>query len=175
MLSNYDGKAPQIGANTFIAKTAVVIGDVVIGERCGVWYGAVLRGDVNSIRIGHSTNVQDCAVVHVSTDRFRTEIGDQVTIGHSAVIHGCTIGHRVLIGMGAILLDGVTVGDECVIAAGSVLPPGKSYPSRSLIIGSPAVVKRPITEEELAWLPQSAEIYINLAHKHSLLTLRDNL
>jgi carbonic anhydrase/acetyltransferase-like protein (isoleucine patch superfamily) len=126
---------------------------------------------VHSITIGRVTNIQDRCVVHVSSGTHPTVIGDLVTVGHGAIIHGCSIGNEVLVGIGAIVLDGVEIGNECVIAAGSLLPPGKSYPDRSLIVGSPAVLKRALESDELAWIRRSAEHYAQLAHKHSELTL----
>src|SRR5262245_5758993 len=119
MLLAYRDQYPRVAPGAFIEETARVIGDVEIGEQSSIWFYAVVRGDINAIRIGARTNLQDHAVVHVTRDRFSTYIGDDVTVGHRAVIHGCKVGDRCLIGIGAILLDGVEIGDECMIAAGS--------------------------------------------------------
>lgn len=166
MILTYKGTTPKIGANVFIASNATVIGDVEIGESTNIWYGAVIRGDVNHIRIGARTNVQDLCMIHVTGQEFSTEIGDEVTIGHSAILHGCRLASRVLVGMGAIVLDGVEVGEGSVIAAGAVLPPGKKYPPRVLIMGSPAQVKREVTEQDYQGLLHSAEHYVELASMH---------
>jgi carbonic anhydrase/acetyltransferase-like protein (isoleucine patch superfamily) len=171
MIKSFDDKRPQLGKGVWIADSALILGEVVVGEDSSIWYGTIVRGDVHSITIGRVTNIQDRCVVHVSTGTHPTVIGDLVTIGHGAIIHGCKIGNEVLVGIGAIVLDGVEVGNECVIAAGSLLPPGKSYPDRSLIVGSPAVLKRDLETEELAWIRRSAEHYSQLAYKHSELTL----
>jgi carbonic anhydrase/acetyltransferase-like protein (isoleucine patch superfamily) len=171
MIKSFEDKRPQLGKGVWIADSALVLGEVRVGEDSSIWYGTIVRGDVHSITIGRVTNIQDRCVVHVSSGTHPTVIGDLVTVGHGAIIHGCKIGNEVLVGIGAIILDGVEVGNECVIAAGSLLPPGKSFPDRSLIVGSPAVLKRSLEDEELAWIQRSAEHYAELAHKHSELTL----
>jgi carbonic anhydrase/acetyltransferase-like protein (isoleucine patch superfamily) len=139
---------------------------VEIGEGSSVWFNTVIRGDVNPIHIGARTNIQDLSMVHVLKDKYGTVIGDDVTVGHHVVLHGCQVGHRVLIGMGAILMDDVHVGDDCIIAAGALLTPGTRIPSGSLAVGSPAKVKRPITEQERAWLRTSAQNYLEYAKAH---------
>jgi carbonic anhydrase/acetyltransferase-like protein (isoleucine patch superfamily) len=149
-----------------VEDSAQVVGDVELGEDSSVWFNAVLRGDVNPIRIGRRTNIQDLSVIHVTRHTHPTHVGDDVTVGHRVILHGCTVGHRVLVGMGAILMDGVEVGDECIIGAGALLTPGTKVPPSSLVVGSPGKVKRPITEEERAFLRKSAEGYVHLAAEH---------
>jgi len=142
------------------------VGDVELGEDSSVWFNAVLRGDVNPIRIGRRTNLQDLSLVHVTTQKHATHVGDDCTVGHHVILHGCLVGNRVLVGMGATLMDGVEVGDECIIGAGALLTPGTKVPPSSLVVGSPGKVKRPITEEERAFLRKSAEGYVHLAAEH---------
>lgn len=169
MIRSFDGVEPQLGDDCFVADSALVLGKVTLGVGASVWYGCVLRGDVHSIDIGAQTNVQDRSVVHVTSGRWSTVVGAEVTVGHAAVLHGCRIGDRVLVGMGAIVLDGVEVGDECVVAAGSLLPPGKRYPPRSLIMGSPGRVVRPVDAEQGVRAVASARDYVALARRHRLL------
>ena len=161
MIRVYRGVAPVVASSAYIDESAQVIGDVRVGEECSIWMNAVVRGDVNAVRIGHRTNVQDGTIVHVMRDPSHpTTIGDEVTIGHGAVIHGCTIGNRCLVGMGAILLNGVQVGDGSIVAAGTLLPEGAMVPPRSLVMGSPGKVRRATTDEELAFIVQSAQNYV---------------
>jgi carbonic anhydrase/acetyltransferase-like protein (isoleucine patch superfamily) len=162
----YLGTMPRIGADTFLAETAVVVGDVVVGARSSVWYGAVIRGDVFHIRIGDETSVQDNAVIHVTTGRNATVVGNRVTIGHSATLHGCTVADRCIIGMGAIILDSAEIGERCIVGAGSLVPPGSRIPPGTLALGSPARPKRDLTAEELAWLEVSAAHYVELARNY---------
>lgn len=169
MIRDFAGVRPTIGENVFIADSALVLGRVVLAARSSIWYGSILRGDVHDISIGADTNIQDRCVIHVTSGRFATTIGSQVTVGHGAVLHGCTIADRVLIGIGAIVLDNTTVGRGSVVAAGSLLPPGKTYPEGSLIVGSPAKVKRALDKDELAWIKSSAEHYVALAAQHAAL------
>ncbi len=147
-VSGLTPKSPVIPATAWVADTAVVIGDVVLGEYASIWFGTIVRGDVHSIRIGESTNIQDGSVLHVTQKLFSLTIGDRVTVGHKALMHGCTVGNDCLIGMGAILLDGVEVGDGCVVAAGALLTPGKKFPPGQLIMGSPAKAVRALTADE---------------------------
>lgn len=163
---SFRGKAPLIPASCFIEESAQIIGEVVFGEESSVWFNSVVRGDVNPIRIGARTNIQDLSMVHVLSHKFGTVIGDDVTIGHHVVLHGCTIGSRVLVGMGAILMDAVEVGDDCLIAAGALLTPGTKIPAGSLVIGSPAKVKRALNDEERAHLVQSAQSYVGYAREY---------
>ncbi len=133
-----NGITPTLGEGCFLAETAVVIGDVVMGDRCSVWYNAVVRGDVNSIRIGHRVNVQDGAVLHCTYQRTTLTIGNDVSIGHNAIVHGCTVHDKVLIGMGAIVMDRAVIGEGSVIAAGAVVLEGTVVPPGSLMAGVPA-------------------------------------
>ena len=169
MIRNFEDKIPQLANGSFVAETALVLGNVRIGKDSSIWYGAVIRGDVHYITVGDSTNIQDCCAVHVTTDTHPTCIGDQVTIGHGAIIHGCVIGGQVLVGMGAIIMDGVEVKEGSVVAAGALLPPGRCYPAKSLIVGAPAEVKRPVTSEELSWIRNSADHYVALARRYAAL------
>ena len=146
-LYSYQGIKPQYDSSVFIAPSADVIGKVVLDENVNIWYQCVARGDVNYIRIGKNTNVQDLSMLHVTKD-FALTIGENVSIGHHVVLHGCTIGSSSLIGMGAIIMDGAEIGENCVVAGGSVVPPGKKYPPYSMIMGNPAIVKRELTVEE---------------------------
>lgn len=166
VIMQYKGKSPEIDETCVILPNTSIIGDVVIGAECSVWFGTVIRGDVNYIRIGSRTNIQDNSVIHVTTGGSPTIIGNDVTIGHNAIIHACTIGDRVLVGMGAIVMDDVNVGEDCLIAAGSVLPPGKTYPSGHLIKGSPAKAVRALSESEKDGLLKSALHYVNVASNY---------
>lgn len=150
MIMTFRNARPVIGEGCYIAPTAVVIGDVAIGRGSSVWFNAVVRGDVHSIRIGSETNVQDCCVLHVTTEFFPLTIGDRVTIGHGAVVHGCTVGSTCLIGMGAMVLDGAVIGDESVVAAGTLVPEGAEFPPRSLIMGVPGKRVREIKDSEVS-------------------------
>ncbi len=175
MIVSFEGKEPELGSEVFVARDALVLGEVRIGQASSVWYGSVIRGDVHWIRIGERTNLQDRCVVHVTTGVHAVEVGDEVTIGHGAIVHGCRVGSRTLVGIGAILLDGVEIGEGSVVAAGALLPPGRSYPPGSLIVGAPAVVKRPVTEDERRWVVRSAEQYVALARRHLSLQLASKL
>src|SRR6476659_1912500 len=149
MIRPHRGRMPRVPSTVFIDDSAQVIGDVEIGEESSVWMTVVIRGDVNQIRVGRRSNVQDGTIVHVMKDTHPTLIGDDVTIGHGAVVHGCTVEDRCLIGMGAILLNGVTVGSGSIIAAGTLLPEGTQVPPRSLVMGSPGKVRRPVSDADL--------------------------
>jgi len=155
MIAECMGKKPIMPESCWVADSASVMGDITMGEHVSIWFQAVVRGDVHWIRIGENTNVQDGSVLHVTNKRFPLSIGARVTIGHKALLHGCTVGDDCLIGMGAILLDGVEVGAGSVVAAGALLPPGKKYPPGSLIIGSPAVAKRQLSAQEQLELIQT--------------------
>jgi gamma-carbonic anhydrase len=154
---------PRLGADVFVAPNACVIGDVVLGDASSVWFGVVIRGDVMPIRIGARTNVQDNSVVHVTGGSASTTIGDDVTIGHAAIIHGCTIGSHCLVGMGSIVLDGAILEDECFIAAGSLVSPETRVPSRSLALGRPARVVRKLAEADLAAIRRASADYVQNA------------
>jgi carbonic anhydrase/acetyltransferase-like protein (isoleucine patch superfamily) len=151
---------PRVHPTAYIDESAQVIGDVEIGEEGSVWMSVVIRGDVNRIRIGRRTNVQDGTVVHVMKDTHPTSLGDNITIGHAAVIHGCTIEDRCLIGMGAILLNGSHIGSESIVAAGTLVVEGMRVPPRSLVMGSPAKVRRELTDEEVATIQMYADRYV---------------
>lgn len=157
----YKGITPKIDPTVFIADGVHIIGDVEIGKDSSVWFNTVIRGDVNFIRIGERTNIQDGTVVHVTNKKFPTHIGSNVTIGHSAVIHACTIEDYSLIGMGAIILDNATVGKYCLIAAGAVVTMGMNIPEGMLVAGVPGKVIRPLTDDEKKFLAQSAQNYID--------------
>jgi carbonic anhydrase/acetyltransferase-like protein (isoleucine patch superfamily) len=156
---------PRIGRDVFVAPNATLIGDVELGDESSVWFGAVLRGDVGSIRVGARTNIQDLACVHVTEGLSNTTIGEDVTVGHGAILHGCTIGDGCLIGMGSILLDQSTVGAGSVVAAGSLVPPRMTIPPRSLVRGSPAKVIREVTAEEARLGPDGAASYLENARR----------
>jgi carbonic anhydrase/acetyltransferase-like protein (isoleucine patch superfamily) len=150
MLRPYRGRLPVVDPSAYIDESAQVIGDVTIGAESSVWMNVVIRGDVNVIRIGARSNVQDATVVHVMNQTHPTIIGDDVTIGHGALVHGCTVRDRVLVGMGAILLNGVVVGEDSIVAAGTLLPEGTVIPPRSMVMGSPGKVRRPLSDQEVA-------------------------
>lgn len=162
MISGIKGKSPSIDKSTFVTKNATVIGDVTIGERCGIWFGAVIRGDCRPIRIGDRTNIQDQCVLHVDDENGLT-IGDDVTVGHRALLHGCTVGSRVLIGMGAIIMNGAKIGDDSIVGAGALVTEGSEIPSGSLAIGFPAKAKRELTREEISGIRTSSEHYVKTA------------
>jgi len=162
----FDGTIPQIDPTAYVQASAQVIGDVTIGAHSSLWFNVVVRGDVHHVRIGARTNIQDNSTVHVTQDRFATIIGADVTAGHNVVLHGCTIGDRCLIGIGAIILDGVEIGDECLIGAGALLTPGSRFNSRQLVLGRPAKAIRPLRSDEIAQLKQSALNYVERARQY---------
>jgi carbonic anhydrase/acetyltransferase-like protein (isoleucine patch superfamily) len=162
MLRAFKGQSPRVDASAYVDQSAQVIGDVAIGAESSVWMNVVVRGDVNHIRIGKRTNIQDLTMVHVMREPSHpTIIGDEVTIGHAAVIHGCTIEARVLVGMQAMLLNGVHVEHDSIIAAGTLLTEGTRIPAGSLVMGRPGKVKRPLTEAELAEIRRLSQAYVN--------------
>jgi carbonic anhydrase/acetyltransferase-like protein (isoleucine patch superfamily) len=160
MLRPYRGVSPAVHASAFVDESAQIIGDVHIGEESSIWMNVVVRGDVHHIRIGRRTNIQDGTIVHVMRGTHPTTIGDEVTIGHSAVIHGCTLHDRVLVGMGAILLNGVDIGQDCIVAAGALLPERTRVPPRSLVMGTPGKVRRALSDLEIASIRDYAERYV---------------
>lgn len=171
MLIKFKGKIPNLGANVFIAEGAKIIGEVEIDDESSVWFNCVLRGDVNFIKIGKRTNIQDLTTIHVwhrefnidgslKDKGFPTIIGDDVTIGHNCVIHACIIGSRVLVGMNAVIMDAAQIGDDSIVGAGSVVTKGKKFPPKSLILGNPAKVVRELRDEEVAFLKQSSLNYV---------------
>ncbi len=165
-IREFGGVAPRIDPTVFLATGSVVVGDVVLGPGASLWFGAVVRGDVNSIRIGARTNIQDQAVVHVTGGTHPTVIGDDVTVGHRAVLHGCTVKDRCLIGIGAIVLDGAVVGEEAMVGAGALVTPGMVVPPRSVVMGAPARVRRTLDDAEVDGLRASAAHYVEYAARY---------
>ena len=168
MIIPFRNNFPETDESVFIAESAVVIGRVSIGKDSSVWFNTVIRGDVHYIRIGERTNIQDGSILHVTGDKFSLEIGDDVTIGHRAVIHGCKIGNNILIGMGAVVLDGAEIKPDSLIAAGSVVKEGFTVPSGVLVAGVPAIIIRNLTAEEIAGISQSAKGYTDLAKEYRI-------
>jgi carbonic anhydrase/acetyltransferase-like protein (isoleucine patch superfamily) len=160
MIRPYRGIRPRIAANAFVDESAQVVGDVEVGDESGIWMCAVIRGDVNTIRIGRRSNIQDGTIVHAMTGTHQTTIGDNVTIGHAAVIHGCTIEDQCLIGMGAILLNGAHIGTCSIVAAGTLVVENMKVPPKSLVMGSPGKVKRLLTHAEIADVQLYADRYV---------------
>lgn len=164
--------SPQLGPRVFVDSTAVVIGDVMLAEDCSVWPGAVVRGDMHRIRVGARTSVQDRAVLHIThASEFNPAgwpllIGEDVTIGHGACLHGCTIGNRVLVGIGSTVLDGAIVENEVIVAAGALVPPGKTLASGYLYVGSPCKQARALTDKEKAFFKYSAQNYVRLKNDY---------
>ncbi len=165
-IHKFQNQQPQLAPDVFLAAGAHVIGDVHIGQGSSIWFNTVVRGDGNFIRIGKKTNIQDLSLVHINSELYPTYIGDEVTVGHRSVIHACKIGDRCLIGMGAIIMDGAVVGDDCLIGAGSLVKEGMQIPAGSVAMGSPAVIKRALTQKEKDWIKKSAENYYQLAKKY---------
>ena len=171
-IRTYRGTTPQLGRRAFVDASAVVLGDVVLGEDASVWPMAVVRGDMHRIRIGKRTSVQDGSVLHIThagpfnPDGYPLLIGDEVTIGHNVTLHGCTLGNRILVGMGSIVMDGAVVEDEVVIGAGSLVPPGKVLQSGYLYVGSPVKQARALTDQERAFFAYSAANYVRLKDLH---------
>jgi len=163
MIRTYRGVMPQIAASAYIDSSAQIIGDVVIGERTSVWPNVAIRGDVNYIRIGDETSIQDNTVVHVDRKVFPCLIGNRVTVGHAAVLHGCEVADDVLIGIGAIVLNGAKIGSGAIVAAGALVPEGMEVPANTLVMGTPAKVKRAVTPEEQERFKGNCENYVRLA------------
>ncbi|HXG59411.1 MAG TPA: gamma carbonic anhydrase family protein [Thermoanaerobaculia bacterium] len=162
----FDGKEPSLGERVFVAPNATLIGDVTIGNDGSVWFGTVIRADVHFVHIGSRTNIQDNCVIHVTHETWPTVIAEEVTIGHGAIVHGCTIHRGALIGMGARVLDGAVVGELALVAAGAVVGEGMQIPPRVLAAGVPARVKRELTGEELARLEQSWRHYVEYKEEY---------
>ncbi|HEY7753495.1 MAG TPA: gamma carbonic anhydrase family protein [Steroidobacteraceae bacterium] len=164
--------APETGPRAWVDPAATVIGRVAIGEDSSIWPGAVLRGDVNFIRIGARTSIQDGSVLHVASDRLAGEggipllVGDDCTVGHGVILHACTVGDRCLVGMGAVVMDGAVLGDEVIVGAGALVPAGKRLPPRTLWVGSPARQSRRLTDQEIAYLKESAAHYVALKDEY---------
>ncbi len=154
------GHSPQVGAGCFVAPSADLIGDVRIGRGCSIWFNTTLRGDVMPIVIGDETNIQDNSVLHGTYNKCGAVIGNQVTVGHSVILHGCTIGDLVLVGMGSIIMDQARIGNNCIVAAGSLVTEDAVFPDGQLILGRPAKAVRALNAKEMAFLPQSARNYM---------------
>jgi len=163
MLLSYQGRMPRVDASAYVQQSAQVIGDVVIGARSSVWFNVVIRADVHHVRIGARTNIQDNSTIHVTRDRWPTVVGNDVTVAHGVILHGCRIGNRCLIGMGAIVMDGAEIAEDCLVAAGSLVTPGTRIATGQLVMGSPAKVVRPLRPDELTHVLQSAQNYVELA------------
>lgn len=164
MVGSFEGRRPDIARAAFVAASADLTGGVELGDGASVWYGAVLRADLAPIKVGAGSNVQDGAVIHVD-EKHPCVLGEDVTVGHRAVLHGCSVGDRSLVGMGAILLDGSVIGEESIVGAGALVTQGKAFPPRSLILGSPAKVARELEPEEVAGLREHARSYVDLARR----------
>ena len=167
-LQHFLTRKPDIAAAAFVATDAQIIGDVRLGKDSSVFYGAVLRGDIESIHIGEATNVQDCCIIHLADD-LGAQVGAWCTIGHAAIIHACTVGDECLVGMRAVILDGAEIGDQCLIAAGALVTQRMKIPPRSMVMGAPAKVVRSLNEAEIVSLRQSAEKYKIVAAAHAAL------
>ena len=170
-LDRFLRRQPKLGKNVYIAKTATVIGDVTLGAHASVWYGAVLRGDINRIAVGHHSTVQDNAVLHLADD-FPCVLGNWVTVGHGAIVHACKVGDEVLVGMGAVILDGAVIGKQSIIGAKALVTQGTKIPPGSLVLGAPAKVVRQLSPEERSGLKWWAQKYVDngaycLKHKIS--------
>ena len=163
MIRSYQGRLPQVPASCYIDPSAQLLGDVILGERSSVWMNAVLRGDVNSIRVGSCSNVQDCAVLHGQRHLYPVVVGDWVTIGHNATVHGCVVEEMVLIGMGARVLNGCRIGEGSIIAAGSVVPEQTAVPPRTLWAGVPAKLRRELGEKDRDLIREYAQNYLDYA------------
>lgn len=165
MIHEFNGKSPNINENTYISESTDIIGDVTIEENCNIWFGTRIRGDMNKITILKNTNIQENSVVHVDVDE-PTVIGEGVTIGHGAIIHGCTIGNNVLVGMGSIILNGAKIPDNSIVGAGALVTEHKEFEAGTLIIGSPAKSIRKLTDKEIQKIKQSAKNYIEISKKY---------
>jgi len=160
MLLPFKNKTPQVDSSVYIAHSAIVIGDVEIGSESSVWFNAVIRGDVNFIRIGRRTNIQDGCVLHVARKAFPLIIGSEVTVGHNVTLHACNISSRCLIGMGATVMDGSRIGEDCIIGAGTLITPNTVIPSGSMVVGAPGKVKRKLKDNEILSIRDSADHYV---------------
>jgi carbonic anhydrase/acetyltransferase-like protein (isoleucine patch superfamily) len=163
-LYELDGIAPRLGANAWVADSAQVMGNVSLGADTSVWFGTVIRGDTESITIGRGSNIQDGSVMHADIG-MPIVLGENVTVGHKVMLHGCTIGDDTLIGIGAIVLNGARIGKNCLVGAGALVTEGKDFPDGSMIIGSPAKAVRPLTPEQIASVRQSARHYVENARR----------
>lgn len=159
-------KEPVLGENVYVAPGAVVIGDVILGDHVNIWFHAVIRADTGKIRIGNNTNIQDNCVLHVDF-QADVKIGADVTVGHGAIVHGCTVGDNTLIGMGAIILNHAVIGKNCIVGAGALVPEGRVIPDNSLVVGSPARIVRSVTAEEILGIKHNAEHYVKAAAEYA--------
>ena len=175
MILPYRQYQPQVGKGGWVAPSATLIGDAVLGEDVSLWFGTVVRGDVHRIRIGARTNIQDLSILHITQhagaerddqDGYPTLIGSDVTVGHRCILHGCTVGNLCLIGMGAIILDGAVIGEESIVGAGSVVTPGKQFPPRSLIMGTPAKVVKEVSAAQVQEMQASWRRYVALKNEY---------
>jgi gamma-carbonic anhydrase len=166
MITSFKTSIPRIHETVFITEDAIVVGDVEIGEDSSIWFGSIIRGDVNFIRIGARTNIQDGTIIHVSSKTHSTILEDEITVGHRVTLHGCHVESGCLIGIGSIVMDGVRVGPNSLVGAGSLLTPNTQIPPRSLVLGSPAKVKRELTDEEIAYLDRSWRNYVDLKDQY---------
>ncbi len=173
-LSRYLDYYPEVGERVFVADGAKVIGRAILGDHVSIWHNSVVRADVNTIRIGNNTNVQDLCMFHVTEFNDLT-IGENTSFGHSVVLHGCKIGSGCLIGMGSIILDGAQIGDNCLVAAGSLVSPGKKFPAGSMIKGRPAVVERPLTAEEIGRVSNHYKSYLGYKEQYLQMAEEDAL
>lgn len=166
MLRTFAGKRPVLGRGVFLAETCAVIGDVVIGDDSSIWYSTVVRGDVMPIRIGARTSIQDGTIIHVTSERFGTNVGNDCTVGHAAILHACTVEDFCLIGMGSTILDGAVIGTGSLVGAGALVTPGTVIPPHSLVLGSPARVKRVVNDKEREQIEYGAAHYVELARSY---------
>ena len=166
MIKKFRSKSPIIPDSCYISESVDLIGDVTLGENVSLWFGTIVRGDMHFITIGNRSNIQDNSVIHVTTDVSPTRIGDEVTVGHNAIIHGATIEDRCLIGMGAIIMDDVVIGEGSIVGAGAVVPPNMIIPPRSLVVGLPAKIVRQTSDEELEMIIERAQHYIDFSQEY---------
>ena len=169
MLLALNGDRPDVHPDAWVAATAVLVGRVRLGDRASVWHNATIRAEFEDIIVGERSNIQDGCVLHVDPG-FPLTVGDGVSVGHNAVLHGCSIGDNVLVGMGAVVLNGATVGRDCLIAAGALVPQGMRIPPNSMVAGVPGKVRRELTADEVAHLRANAELYLDLARQHATAT-----
>ncbi len=165
MIRSFQGKKPVLGKDVFIAENAVLIGEVILSDRANIWYGAVLRGDEGSIEIGEESNVQDNATIHTGKD-FPVKVGKGVTVGHNAIVHGCTVGDDTMIGMGACVLNGAVIGKGCIVGAGALVKEGQVIPDYSLCVGVPAKIVRTLDEDAVKGVRDNAQMYVHLAEEY---------
>ncbi len=165
-IRSIDDRTPRFGRRVFVAENALVLGDVVLEDDVSLWYNVVVRGDIHWVRIGARSNLQDGVIVHVENGEWPTVLGEEVSVGHGAVLHGCTIGPRCLVGMGAVVMNGAVIGEGSIVAAGAVVREGFKAPPRSLLAGVPAQVKREVTDEELERIRRTARRYLEYKSRY---------